>query len=196
MNTPSPHFSNNKVVVHSPSEANVSDTIDGISFHLESNNNSVLNHHIDIVAILEDLKMDRYIDLFRREEIDLLAFCLLEREDLLEIKIPEEDIEPLMQAIVVHSDLLNISPETMLGPLNITWGSFIRIVISLWFRYTLPALHCIEHSYEHILSAKVHNTFIIFYILIDLQRERKKFIYKKSKSLVLLICQHGCHIIG
>lgn len=120
MNTPSPHFSNNKVVVHSPSEANVSDTIDGISFHLESNNNSVLNHHIDIVAILEDLKMDRYIDLFRREEIDLLAFCLLEREDLLEINIPEEDIEPLMQAIVVHSDLLNISPETMLGPLNIT----------------------------------------------------------------------------
>lgn len=75
----------------------------------EGGDYSILNHNIDVHTILKDLNMEHYIELFAREEIDLMVFCLLTVDDLRELDIANEDVEPLMNAVTLYADVFNIT---------------------------------------------------------------------------------------
>lgn len=66
-------------------------------------NNSILNNDLSIESVLKDIGMEKYIEKFHLEEIDLFVFSHLEPEDLFELHIDEKDHEILLQAIKVYA---------------------------------------------------------------------------------------------
>lgn len=85
-----------------------------ISPPMENNNHSILNHNIDVWSILKGLNMEAYTDVFVREEIDLLAFCVLTKDDLIELGIADKDIDTFLNAIHLHADVLSIAADHIL----------------------------------------------------------------------------------
>lgn len=59
--------------------------------------------------------MTKYIDRFMENEIDIIAFCLLEIDDLHELEIDEADVIPMLDAVKLYSELFDINPETLLA---------------------------------------------------------------------------------
>lgn len=70
---------------------------------LYMNNNSILNNNFTVDSVLKDIGMEKYIEKFRLEEIDLFVFFNLQPEDLHELNIDEKDHETLLQAIKVFA---------------------------------------------------------------------------------------------
>lgn len=96
-------------------ENNEEECNDGNITTFELEDKSILDHNINVETILKDLEMEQYIETFVREEIDLIAFCLLNINDLHDLKIAAEDVDAIMNAIALYADVLNISPESILG---------------------------------------------------------------------------------
>lgn len=65
-------------------------------------NDSVLNNDLSIESVLKDIGMQKYIEKFLLEEIDLFVFFHLEPKDLYTLNIAEEDHETILQAIQMY----------------------------------------------------------------------------------------------
>lgn len=74
----------------------------------------ILNNTIDIISILKDIHMEKYIGHFLREEIDIRVFCVLSANDLDELGIEKEDRKTFMDAVQFYSDIFEISEENFL----------------------------------------------------------------------------------
>lgn len=78
------------------------------------NISNILNHTTEIRSILTEINMTKYIDLFEENEIDIIAFCLLEIDDIHELNIDEADVIPMLNAVQLYSEIFGISAETLL----------------------------------------------------------------------------------
>lgn len=72
----------------------------------------LLNHNIDIENILKEINMEKYIDMFNREEINVCVFCMLTDADLVELKIDEDDRQPMLDAVKSYCDIFNVAPQS------------------------------------------------------------------------------------
>lgn len=84
-----------------PDKACIAPKIDGISYEL--NNDSILNNNLTVETILKEIGMDKYIEKFQLEEIDLFVFFNLDPADLHELNIDEADRGILLQAIKTYA---------------------------------------------------------------------------------------------
>lgn len=82
---------------------------------INSNISDILNHTTEIRSILTEINMTKYIERFVENEIDIIAFCLLEIDDLHELEIDEGDVIPMLDAVKLYSELFDINPETLLA---------------------------------------------------------------------------------
>lgn len=73
------------------------------------NNRSMLDERFTVNSILKEINMEKYELLFEREEIDLLVFCLLTRDELIQLGVGESDCLILMDAIENYKDTFNVS---------------------------------------------------------------------------------------
>lgn len=68
---------------------------------------NVLNENISIISVLTAIGMSKYIEKFLAEEIDLVAFSVLNRVDLNKLNIAEGDQKTMLEAIDVYADMFN-----------------------------------------------------------------------------------------
>lgn len=66
-------------------------------------NDSILNTNFRIESVLKEIGLQKYIEKFQLEEIDLFVFFHLEPADLFVLNIAEEDHETMLQAIKTYS---------------------------------------------------------------------------------------------
>lgn len=66
-----------------------------------------INERMDVVNILTHIGLDKYIGKFMQEQIDILAFSLLDAGDLTEMNIPEDDQRIILDAIKLYDSLNN-----------------------------------------------------------------------------------------
>lgn len=102
--------------MYTPQKERVSPQIDGNNNTSQDNsplaNESVLNNNLNIESVLKDIGMQKYIEKFLLEEIDLFVFVHLLPQDLYELNIDEKDHETILQAIQVYAMwLFNIGFE-------------------------------------------------------------------------------------
>lgn len=71
----------------------------------------LLNATITMATILKDIHMEKYIDKFYKEEIDIQVFCVLTLDDLQELNIEMADMKTFLDAIQFYSDIFDITPE-------------------------------------------------------------------------------------
>lgn len=87
------------IVLRTPSleifESPESDGLDDTT----SAHNSILDHSWNVVNVLKDIGLDKYIEKFEKEEVDLLVFCNLSPEDLFTLNIDREDHEVMLRAV-------------------------------------------------------------------------------------------------
>lgn len=72
--------------------------------HSNLNNDSILNTNFRIESVLKEIGLEKYIEKFQMEEIDLFVFFHLVPEDLIELNIAEEDHETMLQAIKTYAN--------------------------------------------------------------------------------------------
>lgn len=118
--------------MYTPQKERVSPQIDGNDNTSQDDsplvNESVLNNNLNIESVLKDIGMQKYIEKFLLEEIDLFVFLHLLPQDLYELNIDEKDHETILQAIQVYAMwLLNISFELF------EIENFVRFVLNLIF---------------------------------------------------------------
>lgn len=72
-------------------------------------NNSLLNESLKIETVFKEIHMEKYIEQFTKEEIDLYVFSLLDESDLDELNIDEMDRPIMLEAINTFSSTFNDS---------------------------------------------------------------------------------------
>lgn len=92
-----------KLVITTPPLASSPPVLDGgLIWHP---NHDLLDKKFTVVSILKELNMHKYIELFEREEVDLLIFCLASHDDLLSMGVDEADCAVLVNAIEKFSEI-------------------------------------------------------------------------------------------
>lgn len=66
---------------------------------------NILDQSINIATILKEVGMEKYIEKFEREEIDLLVFSMLKSDDLAELGIEEADRPAIVRAFYTYRDV-------------------------------------------------------------------------------------------
>lgn len=85
-----------------PTNARFSFADQGYSTHLGVENMatpSILEEKFTVISILKEMNMQKYINLFIKEEIDLYVFFNLNYQDMIELGIEEADRPILLNAI-------------------------------------------------------------------------------------------------
>lgn len=62
------------------------------------------------MSILKEIRMEKYIALFAREEVDLFVFLMLTHDDLVELGIDEADRKILLNAVLCYTEFFG-NPE-------------------------------------------------------------------------------------
>lgn len=60
---------------------------------------------MDIAFALKEFGLDKYIEKFEREEIDLFVFSMLNSDDLIELGIDEDDRPAFLRAFDTYRDI-------------------------------------------------------------------------------------------
>lgn len=89
--------------------------------------NDVMNDSLKIESILKDIHLEKYIDQFNREEIDLYVFSVLNADDLIELSIDEKDRPIMLDAIKTYSNVFNESMQMSFNWLNLGFGFYNSI---------------------------------------------------------------------
>ena len=71
------------------------------------NNDSFLEKTFNVQSILHEIGMEKYVEEFEREEIDVMVFLMLSADDLKELNIAEEDQHIILKAVKNFAKLLD-----------------------------------------------------------------------------------------
>lgn len=71
--------------------------------------NDLLNDSLKMESVLKEIHLQKYIEQFNREEIDLFVFSILDVNDLVELGIDEKDRPIMLDAIKTYASLFNES---------------------------------------------------------------------------------------
>lgn len=66
---------------------------------------NILERTIDIASVLVEIGMEKYIEKFEREEIDVFVFSHLKIDDLVELSIDEADHSAFARAFDSYRDI-------------------------------------------------------------------------------------------
>lgn len=66
---------------------------------------NVMNENITMANVLKDIGMEKYVDLFKNQEIDLFVFGKLCNDDLTELGVDEADRPAILGAIDMYNDV-------------------------------------------------------------------------------------------
>lgn len=88
------------------------------SFSPSFNNNnntttSILEETFTVLSILKERNMQKYANLFVREEVDLFVFLMLDDQDMIELGIEEKDRPILMKAINYYTDFFGNADKSI-----------------------------------------------------------------------------------
>ncbi|XP_055323387.1 uncharacterized protein LOC129578603 [Sitodiplosis mosellana] len=80
--------------------------------HNDFTPSTLLEETFTVMSILKEINMEKYATLFAREEVDLLVFLMLTRNDMIELGIDEADHIILLNAIRCYTEFFG-NPEKM-----------------------------------------------------------------------------------
>lgn len=67
--------------------------------------NSILNNNLTIESVLKEIGLQKYIEKFQLEEVDLFVFFQLNPEDLYKLEIDEGDHKIILQTIEFYENM-------------------------------------------------------------------------------------------
>lgn len=80
--------------------------------YIQNEDYALAEETFTVMSILKEINMEKYCTLFAREEVDLLVFLMLTREDMVELGIDRSDHNILLNTIRCYSDVFG-NPEKM-----------------------------------------------------------------------------------